>query len=220
MAWKSFYLAAGIVKTLSLPLCRGAEGTRHIPEGACIVAANHSSFLDGPLLALAYAEVRLRPLHMIAYGEPFRHWLMGWILRSGGAIPFRRGDARSQGRMLETALGWLAAGEAVGIFPEAHINRRPRLGRARPGVSLLALESGAPIVPAAIIGSDRAFPPGSRWPRFGCDAVVRFGRPVGLLEKETFYAELPADERRMLVKNLGYRVMRAIGELSGREWEE
>ncbi len=220
MAWKSFYLAAGMVKTAALPFYRGAEGARHLPEEACIVAANHSSFLDGPLLALAYAEARLKPLHMIAYEDPFRHWLMGWILRSGGAIPFRRGDRASQGRMLGTALGWLAAGEAVGIFPEAHINPRPRLGRPRAGVSLLALESGAPIIPAAIIGSDRALPPGRRWPRPGRGVVVRFGRPVGLLEKETFYAELPPDERNMLVKNLGYRVMRAIGELAGRECRE
>ncbi len=220
MARKSLYLAAGILSTFALPYYDGADGAANIPDGPCIIAANHSSFLDGPLLALAYCRATLRPLHMIAYEEPFSHWLMGWILRSGRAIPFRRGDRASQARMLATALGWLAAGEAVGIFPEAHINSYPLLGRPRPGAALLALESGVPVVPAAITGSDKALPPGRRLPVPGRRVKVRFGSPVALFEKERRYAELPKGERRMLVKNLGYRIMRAIGELSGRECRE
>jgi 1-acyl-sn-glycerol-3-phosphate acyltransferase len=220
MAWKSFYLAAGIVSTAALPFLEYPSGTANIPDGPCIVAANHSSFLDGPLLSLAYCKARLRPLHMIAYEEPFRHWLMGWILRSGGAIPFRRGDRASQGNMLAAALAWLAAGEAVGIFPEGHINRKPLLNRARPGAALLALESGAPVVPAAIIGSDAILPPGKPIPRPAARARIVFGQPVALLEKEQAYARLPGVERRVLVKNLGYRILRAIGALSGRECVE
>lgn len=220
MAWKSFYLAAGMVKTAGLPFFRGATGTAHIPQGACLIAANHSSFLDGPLLALAYAEARLKPLHMIAYEEPFAHPLLGWILRSGRAIPFRRGDRASQARMLRTALGWFAAGEAVGIFPEAHINRRAVLARPRPGAALLALEAGVPVVPAAVTGSAEALPRGRLLPVPGRRVRVAFGRPVPLLEKECLYASLPPEDRRILAANLGYRIMRAIGELSGRECRE
>lgn len=220
MAWKSFYLAAGMVKTCALPLYRGAEDAHHLPPGPCIVAANHSSFLDGPLLALAHAETRLRPLHMIAYEEPFKNWLTGWILRSGGAIPFRRCDRASQTKMLKTALGWLAKGGAVGIFPEGHINRKPRLARPRPGAALLALESGAPVIPAAVIGTDAILPAGKHLPKPGRRARIRFGHPVTLLEKERLYATLPRDERQTLIKNLGYRIMRAIGELTGRECRE
>lgn len=211
MAWKSFYLAAGMVKAAALPFYRGAEGAAHIPPGACLIAANHSSFFDGPLLALAYAEARHAPLHMIAYEEPFAHWAFGWFLRSARAIPFRRGDRTSQAKMLRTALGWLAAGEAVGIFPEAHINQKSVLARPRPGAALLALESGAPVVPAAVTGTAT----GAKR-----RVTIRFGRPVPLLEKERRYAALPRDERKILVKNLGYRIMRAIGELSGRECAE
>lgn len=220
MAWKSFYLAAGIINAASLPFYRGSEHASRLPDGPCIVAANHSSFMDGPLLALAYAREKLKPLHMIAYSEPFDNWLMGWILRSGRCIPFERGSRGSQAAMLRTALGWLAAGEAVGIFPEAHINRRPRLARARPGAALLALESGLPIIPAAIVGSAEALPPGAVVPRPGRRIRVVFGRAVRLLDKERLYRALPADERASLVRNLGYRVMRAIGELSGRECGE
>ncbi len=217
MAWKSFYLAAGIVSTVALPYYDGAAGAANIPPGPCVIAANHSSFLDGPLLALAYAKSTLKPLHMIAYQEPFGHWLMGWILRSGGCIPFRRGDRASQGAMLQTALGWLGAGEAVGIFPEGHINQRPLLSRPRPGAALLALESGAPVIPAAISGSDAVYPLGRRFPRLGGKIGIVFGRPVALLEKERRYRSLPPEERKVLVKNLGYRIMCAIGALAGRE---
>ena len=220
MAWKSFYLAAGMVATASLPFYSGSEGTAHLPDGPCLVTANHSSFLDGPILALAYARAKLKPLHMIAYEEPFDNWLMGWVLRCGGAIPFKRGDRASQGKMLATALGWMAAGEAVGIFPEGHINQKPRLNRPRSGAALLALESGLPIVPAAIVGSEKVLPLGRRLPRLGQTMRVKFGRPVTLLDKERQYRDLPDDERAMLARNLGYRIMSAIGMLAGRECRE
>ncbi len=217
MAFKSFYLAAGIVSTVAIPFYAGATGAHHLPAGPCIVAANHSSFLDGPLLALAYAKARLRPLHMIAYDEPFNHWLMGWILRSGGAIPFTRGNRESQGQMLKTASDWLAAGEAVGIFPEGHINQQPILNRPRSGVALLALETGAPIIPAAIIGSSETLPLGSNRPRALRNIRIRFGPEVPLMHKETEYPHLTKPERRRMANNLGYRIMTAIGLLSGRQ---
>lgn len=220
MAWKNFYVSAGMVAAAALPFYGGSSGGGNIPDGPCIIAANHSSFLDGPLLALAYACEKYRPLHMIAYEEPFNNWLLGYFLRSGGSIPFKRGDRSSQTAMLRTALGWLAAGEAVGIFPEGHINQRLLLNRPRPGAALLALESGATILPAAVVGSSKMLPIGKRIPRFGRRIRVVFGRPLYLMEKEERYRTLPADERKNLVDNLGYRIMRAIGMLSGRECKE
>jgi 1-acyl-sn-glycerol-3-phosphate acyltransferase len=221
MAWKSFYLSAGIISVAALPFYAGSSGAAFLPGGPCLVAAHHASFLDGPLLALAYARAKLRPLRLIAYQEPFEHWLMGWILRSGGCIPFKRGDRDSQGRMLTAALGWLAAGEAVGIFPEGHINPTGRLNRPRSGLALLALESGLPIVPAAAPGSEQVWPPGARLPRPGRRARVVFGQPIRLFPKETLYASLPRDERRELIRNLGFRIMTALAELTGkRRWED
>lgn len=217
MAFKSFYLAAGIVSTVAMPFYTGATGTHNLPDGPCIVAANHSSFLDGPLLALAYAKAKLRPLHMIAYEEPFNHWLMGWVLRCGGAIPFKRGNRASQGRMLSTAIGWLKAGEAVGIFPEGHINQNARLNRPRAGAALLALETGAPIIPAAIIGSSETLPLGSNIPRPLRKVHICFGPEVPLMQKELEYSRLARPERRRMADNVGYRIMTAIGLLSGRK---
>lgn len=218
MAWKSFYLAYGMVAAAAAPFYAGSSGGSHLPDGPCLIAANHSSFLDGPLLALAYAGEKLKPLHVVAYSEPFRHWLMGWILRSSHCIPFRRGDRRSQYEMLELALGWLGAGEAVGIFPEGHINQRRSLNRPRRGAALLALETGVPVIPAAILGSTRALPLGARFPRPGRMIRVVFGPPVELLGKERSYRVAPSDERSAMVGNVSYRIMRAIGALAKRPY--
>lgn len=220
MTLKSFYLACGIVGAGSLPFCTGYVGGENLPDGPCIVAANHSSFLDGPFLAFSYARAKLRPLHMIAYDEPFRHWLFGYILRSGRCIPFRRGDRRSQGEMLRTALGWLAAGEAVGIFPEGHINQRPALLRPRPGAALLAMETGLPVIPAAVTGSAQAFPAGKPLPRLGRRVSVIFGSPLPLTDEEKRYPALPHKERKELIRSLGRRIMQTIGRLSGRDCRE
>ncbi len=218
MANKSFFLAAGAVGTGLLPFYRGVEGAAHLPQsGGCIIAANHSSFLDGPMLAMAYCQARLMPLHMIAYAEPFGNWLMGWVLRSANCIPFKRGDRDSQAEMMHTALGWLYAGEAVGIFPEGHINHRPLLNNPRPGAALLALESGRPLIPAAIIGTHRILPRGRKFPRLAPRAKVVFGPRIELLDKERMYRDLDQDEREMLIRNLGYRLMQSIGVMMGRK---
>ncbi len=209
MAWNTFYIAAGAAKILCLPFLplRGTEGGRHIPDSPCIIAANRSSAFDAALLALAHAEAKKTPLHILAD----EHCSLQWFLRRGGSIP--PGD-------LKTALGWLAAKGPVGIFPEGKVNAAPVPEHPPPAAALLALESGVPVVPAAIIGSDRAFPRGKRLPVFGRRVRVCFGRPVPLMEKERRYASLPRDERANLISNVGYRIMRAIGELAGRECGE
>lgn len=216
MAGKSFYLAAGVVAAVSSPFRAGSTGASRLPDGPCLVAASHTSFLDGPLLALAYAREKLRPLHMVAYAEPFDHWLFGWFLRSGRCIPFRRGNQRSQCEMLKLALGWLKAGEAVGIFPEGHISRRPALGRPRRGAALIALESGLPIVPAAVIGSNAVLPPGASFPNLFSTVSVAFGAPIELLGKERNYAASTRGGRAAMIGDLSVRIMHAIATLSGR----
>ena len=220
MAWKNFYLTAGIMSVASLPFFKASIGGRGLPDGPCIVTANHSSLLDGPLLAVLYARLKLKPLHMIAYEEPFKHWLMGYILRSSGNIPFRRGDKASQGRMLRTALGWLAAGEAVGIFPEGHINQNPRLGKPRKGAAILALEAQVPVVPTAIFGTKELFPVGAKRPKVRRSVTIRWGQPIELWPKELAYAESSPGERKDMINSLNYRIMHGIAELTGREYGE
>ncbi len=124
-------------------------GHEHIPaDGPVIFAANHRSFLD-PFIIGACVK---RPVYYVAKQELFVRSWQAWILNALGAFPVRRGSA--DGDMLATAREILDRGDAVLIFPEGTRIRPGSLGRPRRGVGRLALETGAPVVPVAVIGTE------------------------------------------------------------------
>jgi glycerol-3-phosphate dehydrogenase (NAD(P)+) len=125
-------------------------GREHIPDGGVVLAANHRSFLDP--FAIGYCLPR--PVYFVAKQELFRNPILGWLLNSMGAFPIRRGGADEES--METALQLLDRGDAVVIFPEGTRIRAGSLGRPKRGVGRIALQSGAPVVPVAITGSERA----------------------------------------------------------------
>ena len=125
-------------------------GRGHIPErGPAIIAANHRSFID-PFVIGTMAR---RPLYYVAKRELFDiHPVISWLLSALGAFPVDRGN--SDAAMIETAKQLLARGELVLIFPEGTRTRPGPLAAPRRGVGRLALESGAPVVPIAVIGTE------------------------------------------------------------------
>ncbi len=124
-------------------------GREHIPrEGGVIIAANHRSFLDPFLIGTL---VR-RPVYFVAKRELFTNPLLAWWLSSLGAFPVDRGNGDRDA--MGTARKILERGDVVVIFPEGTRTRPGGLGQAKRGFGRLALETGAPIVPVAVIGTE------------------------------------------------------------------
>ena len=124
-------------------------GRGHLPPaGPVILASNHRSFLDPFVIGTAAS----RPIYYVAKEELFRFPPAGWWLNALGAFPVRRGAGDAD--TLETARAILARGDVVLLFCEGTRVRPGPLGRPRRGVGRLALESGAPVVPVAVLGTE------------------------------------------------------------------
>jgi 1-acyl-sn-glycerol-3-phosphate acyltransferase len=147
-------VAVTTVSRMSIERHRGRQrAARRLPEGPVIVIANHTSYADGVLLALASRRLG-RSLRLLATNGVFRVPILGRTFRRLGFIPVARGGPHAAAA-LDAAAEALAAGEAVGVFPEGRITRDPSRWpeRAKTGAVRLALRSGAPIVPVAMVGA-------------------------------------------------------------------
>ena len=124
------------------------SGAEHVPpDGAVILAPNHKSFMDAFFIGVALR----RRVHFMAKEELFKGPL-GWLLARLGAFPVRRGEADAQA--MQTARAILGRGDVVVVFPEGTRVEDPNaLGSPHHGAGRLALETDAPIVPAAISGT-------------------------------------------------------------------
>src|SRR5215218_8846380 len=124
-------------------------GREHVPDsGPVIFCANHRSFLD----PFVIATIARRPMYYVAKQELFKHRIVAWFLNSLGAFPVNRGAGDKD--MLATAKAILERGDAVLMFAEGTRIRPGALGRPKRGVGRLALETGAPVVPVAVIGTE------------------------------------------------------------------
>jgi glycerol-3-phosphate dehydrogenase (NAD(P)+) len=140
-----------VVKTFILVYFRLRRlGREHIPDGGVVLAANHRSFLD----PFAIGCCLRRPIYFLAKQEMFKNPILGWILNCMGAFPIRRGASDEES--METARRLLDRGDAVVIFPEGTRIKAGSLAKPKRGVGRLALQSGAPVVPIAVTGSERA----------------------------------------------------------------
>ncbi|MEP7203287.1 MAG: lysophospholipid acyltransferase family protein [Ilumatobacteraceae bacterium] len=148
--------ATAFVSRLQIERQRGRrEAARTLPSGPIIVISNHTSYADGVMLALACRRMG-RSLRLLATSGVFRAPVLGTVARTLGFIKVKRGAADASTSLDEAALA-LAEGEAVGIFPEGRLTRDPMMWpeRAKTGAVRLALRTGAPIVPVAMVGVHR-----------------------------------------------------------------
>jgi 1-acyl-sn-glycerol-3-phosphate acyltransferase len=180
-------------------------GADRVPrEGHLIVAANHQSLLDPPLVGCASP----RELDYMAKAELFRVPGLGRLIRVLNAHPVDR--TGSDSAALRLALRLLGAGRAVLLFPEGTRGTEGRLGPARAGAGMLAALSEAPVVPVYIQGSGRAFPRGAAVPRpslvtvtFG--APIRFARERGKARYQEISDEIMAAIGRLKTEAEGRR---------------
>jgi 1-acyl-sn-glycerol-3-phosphate acyltransferase len=188
------------------------EGIGNVPtEGPVILASNHLSFADSVVIPIV-APRRVAFLAKEEYftGPGLRGRLSKAWFAALGMVPVSRDDTRSALDSLAVALEVLGRGEALGLYPEGTRSRDGRLYRGRTGVAQLALQSGAPVVPVGLSGTDALQPVGSRLPRL-VEVTVRFGAPITTTGQYDGVA--PGRARREITD----RVMTAIQALSGQE---
>ena len=191
-----------IIGTLSIPVVKGlyrlrVRGLENVPEGGFVLAANHTSNFDPWPLGIPFLPER--QLRFMAKAELFNPVLTP-ILRAGGAFKVRRGEGDVDA--MRTAVELVREGEIVVMFPEGTRQRKGlvKKHRARPhtGAARIALTAGAPLVPAAIGGTDRLL-------RLG-PLRVAYGPPLDL-------SDLDGQEIKTASKVATERLMTKIDEL-------
>jgi 1-acyl-sn-glycerol-3-phosphate acyltransferase len=187
---------------LSTPVVRGlyrlrARGLEHLPEGGFVLAANHTSNFDPWPLGVPFLPER--QLRFMAKSELFNP-VLSPILRAGGAFKVRRGEGDVEA--MRTAVELVRDGEIVVMFPEGTRRRKGLVKRheARPhtGAARIALAAGAPLVPAAIGGTDRLL-------RLG-PLRVTYGPPIDL-------SDLDGQDNKTAARVATDRLMATIDEL-------
>ncbi|HEY2571331.1 MAG TPA: lysophospholipid acyltransferase family protein [Solirubrobacteraceae bacterium] len=145
-------------------------GRQHLPkQGPLLLASNHRSFMDPFVIGML---VR-RPVYYMAKRELFEKRWQAWILNSLGAFPIDRGTGDAAA--MDTARAILARGDCVVVFPEGTRIRRGPLREPKRGIGRLALESGAPVAPVAVFGTEHVRRGWRIRPR---KIRVRAGRPL------------------------------------------
>jgi len=203
-------VAGPFLRLLGRPELTGGE---HIPAtGGAILASNHLSIVDSIFLPFMVD----RPVTFAAKSEYFTGTrpidrITSAYMRATNQLSVDRAQVRAGQDMLEAALGLLREGALFGIYPEGTRSPDGRLYRGRTGIGWLALNSGLPVIPVAMSGTDRVLPPGHRIPRMA-KIRITVGKPL------TFesYRDLPSAARQR--RAVTDEVMRSIQALSGQEY--
>jgi 1-acyl-sn-glycerol-3-phosphate acyltransferase len=176
------------------------------PTGPVIIAANHSSNLDVPVLGSSLMPKLGRRLQWLGKKELFDWPVVGWIARNGGVHAIDRTSTDVEAFRLASRI--LDEGHALFVFPEGTRSRDGTLGEGRDGVAVLALRTGAPIVPVAVTGTYERWPRGQKLPHPGGRVTARVGSPFRLADVLP-----PGLDRRAAKTEATELIMRRIAEL-------
>lgn len=189
------------------------EGLEHVPaSGPAILASNHLAVADSFYLPL----VVRRRITFLAKSEYFtekglKGRFKAWFFTAAGQVPIDRSDADAAQAALDTASRLLAGGKLMGMYPEGTRSPDGRLYKGKTGLARVALETGVPVIPVAMIGTDAVNPPGSKMWRFG-RVTVRFGRPMDFSRFDGMAGN------RFIERAVIDEVMYELMKLSGQEY--
>ena len=180
---------------LRLIFVKKVEGLENIPKGKCIIASNHASYGDGPLLyAVLYPHLRQK-IHFVAWKALKSNWFLRWIIPCFGGV-FENGS-------IEKLEDLLKRGHVVGIYPEGGRTHTDRIQKVKhTGLGVLAATS-TPVVPVHTIGMFELWPYNKLLPKIRKSIEFRIGKPFYYSGKKT---------RKDFIK-FGNKVMKVIDKL-------
>jgi 1-acyl-sn-glycerol-3-phosphate acyltransferase len=209
--WFMKNLVAGpLLKTVFRPWVSGVE---NIPKtGGVILASNHLSFIDSIFLPLLI-ERRIYFLAKSDYftGKGFKNWATKHFLLGTGMLPIDRSGGKASEASLNTGLAVVAQGNVLGIYPEGTRSPDGRLYRGRTGVARMILEGHVPVVPVAMVDTEKVMPIGRKIPRVRRIGVI-FGEPLDFSR----FAGLEGD--RFILRSITDEIMYELSRISGQEY--
>jgi 1-acyl-sn-glycerol-3-phosphate acyltransferase len=189
------------------------EGAENVPTtGPAILASNHLSYADWLFMPLTLP----RRVTFVAKAEYFttpgvKGWFQKKFFSGAGQVPIDRSGASAAEGALASARQILDDGELFGIYPEGTRSHDGRLYRGKTGVARLALESGVPVIPIAVLGTNVVAPPGKKFGSFTRPGV-RFGKPLDFSRYEGM------ENDRYIMRAITDEIMYEIMQLSGQEY--
>lgn len=185
-----------------------AEGLENVPaDGPVILCSNHLSFIDSLLIPLLIP----RKVVFLGKSDYFDKWYISWFFKGAGVIPVRREGGAAGAASLHAGVEQLARGMAVAIYPEGTRSPDGRLYRGKTGPARMALRARCPIVPVAVLGTDKALPSGSYRPTLH-RVHVKYGRP---LDFSRYYGK---DDDRFVLRSMTDELMYELMLMTGQEY--
>lgn len=179
-------------------------------EGPVIIASNHASIIDPPLIG-SYLH---RSINYLARESLFRFPVVGWVLRHWQSVPVDRDGGGAAG--LRAILSRLLDGGAIILFPEGTRTRDGRLQPARSGIGLTVIKSTAPVVPVRVFGTFQAYNRFMRWPR-PHRIEVKYGRPMGFEKLRAEAQQCSKARLKEIYQEVANEIMAQIAKLEPRK---
>ena len=205
-------IAGPLLKGIFRPWVTGAD---NIPkQGAVILASNHLSFVDSVFLPICID----RDMVFLAKSEYFttkgiKGWATKWFMKGTGMLPIDRSGGKASEASLNTGLRVLAEGRVLGIYPEGTRSPDGKLYRGRTGIARMVLESGVPVVPVAMIDTEKVMPIGAKWPKMRRPGII-IGKPLDFSR----FQGLEGD--RFILRAVTDEIIYELAGLSGQQYED